>query len=189
LQRTKTNHYATLGLDRCCAPAQIRAAYRVQAKQQHPDLNPCSSAAVARTQGLNEAYKILSNPALRATHDRELDAPKKSAGKTRVAKNQNNLTRDVDLRLDDFLRGTKREVRVNDPANPYGVEIYELIIPPETAPGTRFRFALRFENQIRIRRTRRSGNDSRTCRREIARADSARRFARRNCARCRRRPA
>ena len=48
LQTAPTNHYATLGLDRGCTPAQIRAAYRLLAKQQHPDLNPGSPAAVAR---------------------------------------------------------------------------------------------------------------------------------------------
>jgi len=141
LQRTETNHYATLGLDRRCTLAQIRAAYRVLAKQHHPDLNRGSSAAVARTQELNAAYEILSDSNLRAAHDRELDAPNKSAGKNRVAKIQRNLTQDVPLRFEDFLRGTKRELRVNDPANPNGVEIYELIIPPGTAPGTRFRLS------------------------------------------------
>ena len=30
-------------------------------------------------------------------------------------------------------------MNVNDPANPNGPEKYELIVPPETAPGTRFR--------------------------------------------------
>ena len=45
----------------------------------------------------------------------------------------------MNLRLEDFLHGTTREVRVNDPANPDGPEIYELTIPPGTAPGTRFR--------------------------------------------------
>ena len=43
------------------------------------------------------------------------------------------------LRLEDFLRGTTREIRVNDPANPNGAEIYELAVPSGTAPGARFR--------------------------------------------------
>jgi curved DNA-binding protein len=139
LQRAETNHYATLGLDRCCTLAQIRAAYRLLAKQFHPDLNPDSPAAIARTQELNTAHEILSDPALRAAYERELDAPKKSANKTRAGKIERNISQDVNLRLEDFLRGTRREIRVNEPANPSGVEIYELFVPPETAPGTRFR--------------------------------------------------
>ncbi len=135
----ESNHYATLGLDQRCTAEQIRAAYRVLAKQHHPDLNPNSAAASARTQTLNGAYEILSDPEQRAAYDRELEAPKKSAGKTRAGKFQQNISQDINLRLEDFLRGTKCEVRVKDPANPNGGEIYELVVPPETPPGTRFR--------------------------------------------------
>jgi DnaJ-class molecular chaperone len=139
LQRAETNHYATLGLDQRCTAAQIRAAYRVLAKQRHPDLNSNSPAAVKRTQELNAAHEILSDPARRAAYDRELAAPKKSSARARATKLQRHLSQDVNLPLEDFLRGTTREVRVNDPANPNGAEIYELTIPPATAPGTRFR--------------------------------------------------
>ena len=58
-----------------------------------------------------------------------------------AAKIQRHVSRDVNLRLEDFLRGTTREVRVNDPANPGGAEIYELVVPSGTSPGTRFRLA------------------------------------------------
>ncbi len=139
MQRAETNHYATLGLDRRCTRAQIRAAYRLLARQFHPDVNRGSREAVARTQELNAAYEILCDPELRRTYDRELDDGEKSAAPKRPAKIQRNISQDVNLRPEDFLRGTKREVRINDPANPNGAEIYELIIPPHTAPGTRFR--------------------------------------------------
>jgi DnaJ-class molecular chaperone len=111
----------------------------VLAKQRHPDLNSNSPAAVKRTQELNAAHEILSDPARRAAYDRELAAPKKSSARARTTKLQRHLSQDVNLPLEDFLRGTTREVRVNDPANPNGAEIYELTIPPDTAPGTRFR--------------------------------------------------
>ena len=139
MQRAGNNHYATLGLDRRCTPAQIRAAYRTLARQFHPDLNPNSPAAIKRTQELNAAHEVLSDPSLRAAYDRELDAPQKSSAPAREAKIQRNLSQDVNLPLEDFLRGTNRSVRIKDPANPDGAEIYELVIPPGTAPGTRFR--------------------------------------------------
>lgn len=139
MQRAGKNHYATLGLDRRCTLAQIRAAYRLLAKQHHPDLNPNSSSAVIRTQELNAAHETLSDAARRHAYDHELESAEKSAAPRRAAKTQRNISRDVNLRLEDFLRGTTREVRVNDPANPKGAEIYELIVPPNTAPGTRFR--------------------------------------------------
>jgi curved DNA-binding protein len=139
LQRVEKNHYATLGLDRRCTLAQIRAAYRTLARQFHPDLNSNSPAAVKLTQELNAAHEILSNPLRRREYDLELDAPKKSSVPPRAAKIQRNILQDVNLRLEEFLRGTTREIRVHDPANSNGVEIYQLIIPPNTAPGTRFR--------------------------------------------------
>jgi curved DNA-binding protein len=139
LRPAKTNHYATLGLDRRCTDAQIRAAYRVLARQHHPDLNPGSPEALKRTQELNAAYEILSDPDQRRAFDQELDAPRRSTVPGRAAKTERNLSRDVNLRLEEFLRGTTREVRVSDPANPQGAEVYQLVVPAETAPGTRFR--------------------------------------------------
>lgn len=139
MQRAEPNHYATLGLDRGCTDAQIRTAYRLLAKQHHPDVNGSSRAAVARTQELNTAYEILGDPERRASYDRELAAAEKSATPARTGKIQRHISQDVNLRLEDFLRGTTRAVRVTDPANPGGPEHYELVIPPDTAPGTRFR--------------------------------------------------
>jgi len=138
LQTFEKDHYAALGLDRRCTLAQIRAAYRLLAKRHHPDLNSNSVAAVRRTQELNSARSVLSDAELRAAYDRELDAPKHSGARPRTANIQRNIAKDVPLRLEDFLRGAKREVHVLDPANPGGAEIYELVIPPGTVPGTRF---------------------------------------------------
>lgn len=130
-----------LGLDHRCTPEQIRTAYRVLAKQHHPDLNPSSPAAVARTQELNAAYAILSEPASRSAYDHELNGAEKSKRPTRAAKAERNISQEVHLRIEDFLRGITLEVRVNDPGNPDGPETYPLVVPPETAPGNRFRVA------------------------------------------------
>ncbi len=140
MQRTEPNHYATLGLDRRCTLAQIRAAYRVLAKQHHPDLNPQAPAAMQRTQALNAAHEILSDPEQRLAYDRELDDAKNSSPPLRRAtKSPANLSQETFLRIEDFFRGTALKVRVNDPTLAAGSEIYELAIPPNTAPGTRFR--------------------------------------------------
>jgi DnaJ-class molecular chaperone len=50
-----------------------------------------------------------------------------------------NVSQEVRLRLEEFLRGTSVEVQVNDPGNEDGPESYQMIVPPETAPGARFR--------------------------------------------------
>jgi DnaJ-class molecular chaperone len=139
LKSATPDHYATLGLHRTCTDAQIRTAYRLLAKQQHPDMNGGTREAVAQTQALNAAYEILSDPARRREYDRELAAQKKSVA--RVNKAMLNVTKEMHLRIEEFLRGTKLEVRVNEPSHLNGAEIYELIVPPETAPGARFKVA------------------------------------------------
>ena len=135
------DHYANLGLHRTCTDAQIRAAYRSLAKQHHPDVNGGARAASARTQELNAAHEILSDPARRAEYDEELSTPQKKSAPRAAPKTLGKITQDAHLRLEDFLHGVKLEVRVNDPSHPDGVEIYQLTVPPETAPGTRFRIA------------------------------------------------
>ncbi len=140
MQSAPFNPYTALGLDRRCSLEQIRFAYRILAKQFHPDRNLGSADALHQTQALNAAYEILSDPDRRAACDRELDAPpSKNSSTARYQKVQKNLSHDVFVRLEDFLRGASREVRINDPANPDGAEIYELIIPAGSAPGTCFR--------------------------------------------------
>ena len=139
MQPAEPDHYATLGLHRRCSDAQIRNAYRLLAKQHHPDVNPGSRDAMTRTQALNAAYEILSDPAQRAAYDEESSSPKKSPLEKRAGKTVVNVAKDVHLGIQELLRGASLEVRVNDPANPNGPESYQLSLPPETAPGTRFK--------------------------------------------------
>jgi DnaJ-class molecular chaperone len=139
LQSNEPDHYATLGLDRDCTETHIRTAYRLLAKQHHPDVNGGSCEAKAQTQALNAAYEILSDSERRKAYDEQLDTRTKTVSRSNGAKR--NLTQEVQLRLEEFFRGTTLQVRVIDPGEPSANESYELIVPPETAPGTRFRIA------------------------------------------------
>ena len=136
---TDTDHYATLGLDRRCTTAQIRSAYRLLAKRHHPDVNHGSEEALQHSRNLNAAHEILSDPARRRAYERELNDNEQPTAPMRAAKIERNISQDTNLRIEDFLRGVTLEVRVNDPANPHERETYELIVPPDTAPGARFR--------------------------------------------------
>jgi curved DNA-binding protein len=89
---------------------------------------------------LNTAHATLSDPTRRAAYDQELDEDSPAAA-TAPSGRQRDIAQDVMLRVEEFLRGTMLTVRVNDPANPHGAESYELEVPPETAPGTKFRIA------------------------------------------------
>lgn len=134
LQTGDEDHYTTLGLDRRCTAAQIRSAYRLLAKRFHPDVNPGSAEAEAHSQALNAAHEVLSDPARRRAYDRESRPPPQRAGKI-----EHNIAQDANLRIEDFLRGATLRVTVNDPANPNGAETFELLVPPDTAPGARIR--------------------------------------------------
>lgn len=107
-------------------------------KQLHPDLNGVSADAQRRTQQLNAAYEILGDSNRRQTYDAE-PAHEQRRARTSRSTHASPLTQDVYLRIEEFFHGTALEVRVNDPGNPNGPELYTLNIPPETAPGLRFK--------------------------------------------------
>jgi len=142
------DHYAALGLDQHCTTAQIRAAYRLLAKQHHPDVNGGCAHAAARTRELNEACEILSDPESRKNYDARQTAAKTSP--PRRARPQPDIAREMHLRIEELLCGTRLEVRVNDPAGPGEPEIYPLVIPPETAPGAKFRLARTTGGFVRV---------------------------------------
>lgn len=149
LSAKEPDHYATLGLDRRCTAAQIREAYRLLAKQHHPDVNGGCAQAAARTRELNEAYEILGNPERRHAYDQQRAEMGKSS--RRKAKPEPAIAKEIHLRIEELLRGTTLEVRVNDPANPGAPEIYPLTIPPETAPGATFRVARTAGGFVRVK--------------------------------------
>ncbi len=131
-----SDHYATLGLDRRCTLAQIRSAFRLLARRHHPDVNGSSSEAAELFREINEAHEILRDPARRRAYDAELEDQPAPPPRAKI---ERNIAQDAHLRIEDFLRGTTLQIRVNDPANPNGPESFMLEVPPDTAPGTRFR--------------------------------------------------
>ena len=142
MQSATPDHYATLGLSRRCSDSQIRVAYRLLAKRFHPDVNRDADDAIAQTQALNAAYELLSDPERRRAYDEEFFSAGRSSAssaQTRSGKATVNIAKEIQIGIQDFLRGVTLEVRVNDPANPDGEEIYELVVPAETAPGARFK--------------------------------------------------
>jgi DnaJ-domain-containing protein 1 len=63
------NPYAQLQINSGATDTQIKAAWRKQAKANHPDLNPGDANAKARMTAVNQAYELLRNPRLRAAYD------------------------------------------------------------------------------------------------------------------------
>ena len=74
---TERGHYATLGVRPDASAAEIRDAYRSLARRYHPDRDP---AAAARMAAINEAYRVLGEPARRAVYDASLRGTGSAAG-------------------------------------------------------------------------------------------------------------
>ncbi len=65
-------YYELLGISEDASSEEIKQAYRSNIKEWHPDLHPDNPDAAAKTQEINEAYGILSDPVKRAKCDEYL---------------------------------------------------------------------------------------------------------------------
>ena len=66
----KRCYYETLAVERTASDGDIKAAFRKQAMQWHPDRNPGDNEAEHRFKEINEAYEVLKDPDKRAAYDR-----------------------------------------------------------------------------------------------------------------------
>ena len=64
------DYYDILGVSRGCDEAGLKAAFRKQAMEHHPDRNGGCEDASSRFKEINEAYSVLSDPQKRAAYDR-----------------------------------------------------------------------------------------------------------------------
>ena len=68
------DYYLILGIARTASEREIKRTYRRLAITYHPDKNP-SADAEARFKEINEAYTVLSDPAMKADYDQRLNNP------------------------------------------------------------------------------------------------------------------
>lgn len=66
------DYYALLGVERSSPPEEITRAYRLLARQHHPDLHPEDAKADMRFKKVNQAYHVLSDPEQRMQYDQQL---------------------------------------------------------------------------------------------------------------------
>ena len=65
------NYYSVLGVQENASQSEIKSAYRNLMRKWHPDVNR-SRDATQRTEGVNEAYAVLSCRESRYNHDLQL---------------------------------------------------------------------------------------------------------------------
>ncbi|MGF1459165.1 MAG: DnaJ C-terminal domain-containing protein [Leptolyngbyaceae cyanobacterium] len=63
------NYFEILGVNQEASLADIKQAYRQQARKYHPDLNPGDKEAEEKFKLLGEAYEILSDPERRSQYE------------------------------------------------------------------------------------------------------------------------
>lgn len=68
----RQDFYSVLGVPPNASADEIRQAYRQRARQFHPDASPGDPSAADYFKVINEAYKVLGTPQLRAAYDRAL---------------------------------------------------------------------------------------------------------------------
>eukprot|EP01112_Ceratiomyxa_fruticulosa_P016854 TRINITY_DN5147_c0_g1_i1.p1 TRINITY_DN5147_c0_g1~~TRINITY_DN5147_c0_g1_i1.p1 ORF type:complete len:340 (+),score=113.41 TRINITY_DN5147_c0_g1_i1:263-1282(+) len=66
--------YEVLGVKRDASPKEITVAYRIKAREVHPDRNPGDPQATSRFQYLGKVYGILNDPEKRKIYDETGDA-------------------------------------------------------------------------------------------------------------------
>ena len=107
----KRCYYETLSVERTATDSDIKAAFRKQAMQCHPDRNPGDNDAEHRFKEINEAYEVLKDADKRAAYDRFGHAAFEQGGVGGGARLRRRLRHDL-------LRHLRRSVRHGRPARP-----------------------------------------------------------------------
>lgn len=82
-ERVMRDHYESLELGRKASSQEIKRNYRRLARKFHPDVNPGRGASRKMAE-INEAYRVLSDPVMRAEYDASIERGLFSAPKAQV---------------------------------------------------------------------------------------------------------
>ena len=129
------DYYSLLGISISAEPELIDKAYRILAKRWHPDQGG-TTADLHRFEQLQEAYNVLSDPAMRAMYDRGTIEANSDSGKTPQASTPGHTFQILRLRFEQALRGGKVTVNMLSGRHPQRIDV---AVPCGVEPGDRIR--------------------------------------------------
>src|ERR1043166_1924648 len=106
----RRDYYAVLGIAATAPPREIRQAYRRLARQYSPDVNFWDTTARALFEEIAEAYRVLSDPNVRAMYDRFGPAPAAEARPPGRRGDDVHVT--IELEFADVVRGARLSLSV-----------------------------------------------------------------------------
>lgn len=107
-------HYEVLGVASDATTPDIRASYRARARVHHPDRTVEGVGDVSMAQ-INEAYRVLKDPARRALYDRSLATARTAADPTDVTRDHVHDVDEVGEVDPNLVRGAR-----SNPLSPDG---------------------------------------------------------------------
>lgn len=129
------DYYRLLGIPPDADQQRIRSAYRSLAKRFHPDTNRGSEAAAELFRQVNNAYRILSDPARRVRYDEEL-AKRQQSRPTPAAKPTANL--DPAQKFSRFVNSLLEAIFAPDEAPATPAPVRPIVAKPNKTPSFNF---------------------------------------------------
>ena len=114
------NYYRLLGVPPDSGQRRIKSAYRSLAKRFHPDRNSGSETAAELFRQVNHAYRVLSDPRLRAHYDQKLSQQENDKQSTVTTSETTRL--DPQQRFNRFVKSLLDALfgSVDTPTEPIG---------------------------------------------------------------------
>lgn len=117
------NYYKILGLETSrVSIEEIKVAYRLAAKKNHPDLNVGDNLAEEKIKDINEAYKILSVPASKRRYDRVWNSKFAKGQKAFTKKGEKGVILNMFLGNTGKVQETGNKGTINKPIKGENVE-------------------------------------------------------------------
>ncbi|MGB5633413.1 MAG: DnaJ domain-containing protein [Waterburya sp.] len=106
------NYYLILGVSQNASVKEIKAAFRLLARQYHPDLNPNDPIAAEKFKQISQAYNVLSDNSKRRRYDRRIPVQQsETTKKSHKTSSKGTPTTALDFYNQGLVRTQAKEYR------------------------------------------------------------------------------